>query len=78
MLHRKLSRSPGKDGRPRGFGFFFKLPSSRLVLGAGRETEEAAVPAAGRVRLEGGVAGRFTLSEFEAVSKEERKDCSPL
>ena len=52
--------------------------NSGLVIGAGGEAEEVAVPAAGRVRLEGGVAGRFTLSEFEAVSKEERKDCSPL
>ena len=73
MLPRKLSHSPGKEGRPREFANFPKLPSSRLVLGAGREAEEAAVPAAGRMRLDGGGPGGFALSEFEAVSKEERE-----
>ena len=77
MLPRKLSHSPGKEGRPREFANFPKLPSSRLVLGAGREAEEAAVPAAGRMRLDGGGPGGFALSEFEAVSKEERKACPP-
>lgn len=59
----------GKDGRPRKFGIFFKLSSSGLELGAGREAEEAAVPAAGRVRVEAGeVAGGFSVTVLEAIS----------
>ena len=49
-----------------------------LVSGAGGEAEEAAVPAAGRTRVEaGGVAGGLSVMELEAVSKEKRKDCPP-
>lgn len=44
----------GGDGRPGEFCIFFKLSSSGLVLGAGREAGEVAVPAAGRVKVKGG------------------------
>lgn len=41
----------GKDGRLGEFCIFFKLSNSGLVLGAGREVGEEAVPAVGRGKV---------------------------
>lgn len=48
------SADSGEEGRPGEFCIFFKLSNSGLVLGAGGEVGEEAVPAAGRVKVKEG------------------------
>lgn len=47
------AESSGKDVRPGESCIFFKLSNSGLVLGAGREVGEGAVPEVGRVKVKG-------------------------
>lgn len=47
------AESSGKDVGPGESCIFFKLSNSGLVLGAGREAGEGAVPAVGRVKVKG-------------------------